>query len=64
MYFVVQGLGLAGERGRSGPAPRAGTRPARLALHGLVTAGPAVWLFPQPFVRRVILPMLAAIGAL
>ena len=29
----------------------------------LVAAGPAFWLFPPPFVRNVILPMLAAIGA-
>jgi len=29
----------------------------------LVTAGPAFWLFPPPFVHHVILPMLHAIGA-
>jgi len=61
-YFVVQGLGIAGERSRRG---------RRLGLgHGwrgrlfavLVAAGPAYWLFPPPFVHRVLLPMLAAIG--
>jgi hypothetical protein len=61
-YFVVQGLGVAGERSRRG---------RRLGLgHGwrgrlfavLVAAGPAYWLFPPPFVHRVVLPMLAAIG--
>jgi hypothetical protein len=29
----------------------------------LVAAGPAYWLFPPPFVHRVVLPMLTAIGA-
>jgi hypothetical protein len=29
----------------------------------LVTAGPAFWLFPPPFVHNVILPMLGVIGA-
>lgn len=62
-YFALQGLGMAGERTRLG---------RRLGLGGgwrgwlftvLVTAGPAFWLFPPPFIRNVILPMLAAIGA-
>jgi hypothetical protein len=30
----------------------------------LVTAAPVVWLFPPPFVHNVILPMLAAVGAI
>jgi hypothetical protein len=30
----------------------------------LVTAGPAFWLFPPPFVHNVVLPMLASIGAI
>jgi hypothetical protein len=62
-YFVLQGLGVAGER--SGPGRRLGLG------HGwrgwlfmaLVTAGPAFWLFPPPFVHNVILPMLGVIGA-
>ena len=29
----------------------------------LVTAGPAFWLFPPPFVHNIILPMLNVIGA-
>jgi hypothetical protein len=29
----------------------------------LIVAGPAFWLFPPVFVRRVILPLLHAIGA-
>ncbi len=62
-YFLLQGLGLAAER-----TPRG----RRLGLgHGwrgwmftmLVTSAPAFWLFPPPFILRVILPMLAVIGA-
>jgi hypothetical protein len=64
MYFVVQGLGLAGERGRLGRRLGLGRGLRGWLFTALVTAGPAVWLFPQPFVRRVILPMLSAIGAL
>lgn len=63
-YFVLQGLGVAGERTRLG---------RRLGLgHGwrgwlftvVITAGPAFWLFPPAFVHNVILPMLAVIGAI
>jgi predicted DCC family thiol-disulfide oxidoreductase YuxK len=62
-YFVLQGLGVASERTRPG---------RRLGLgHGwrgwlftvVVAGGPAFWLFPPAFVRHVILPMLAFIGA-
>jgi hypothetical protein len=62
-YFALQGLGVAGERTRTG---------RRLGLgHGwrgwlftvVVAGGPAFWLFPPPFVRYVILPMLAVTGA-
>ncbi len=62
-YFMLQGLGVAGERTRLG---------RRLGLaHGwrgwlftvVVVAGPAFWLFPPPFVRNIILPMVAVIGA-
>jgi len=62
-YFLLQGLGVAGERTRIG---------RRLGLgHGwrgwlftvIVTAGPAFWLFSPLFIRHVILPMLAVIGA-
>jgi heme/copper-type cytochrome/quinol oxidase subunit 1 len=30
----------------------------------LVTAGPAFWLFPPPFVYNVILPMLGVMRAI
>ena len=63
-YFLLQGLGLLGERARA--ARRFGLgRGARGRLFALVVAaGPAFWLFPPVFVGNVILPMLAAIGAL
>jgi hypothetical protein len=64
MYFVVQGLGLTAERGRWGRRLRLGHGARGWLFTTLVTAAPAVWLFPPPFVRRVILPMLAAIGAI
>jgi Membrane bound O-acyl transferase family len=62
-YFVLQGLGLAGER--SGLGRRLGLgRGWRGWLYTvLATAGPAFWLFPPPFVHNVILPMLGVIGA-
>lgn len=61
-YFMLQGVGLAGERfGRRLGLGR-GVRGWMFAF--AVSAGPAFWLFPQPFVRNVVLPMLADIGAI
>jgi predicted DCC family thiol-disulfide oxidoreductase YuxK len=62
-YFVLQGLGVAGERTRLGRRVGLGHGWRGWLFTVLVTAGPAFWLFPPPFVRHVILPMLAAIGA-
>jgi len=63
-YFLLQGLGLLLERARAarrfGLGRGGGGRLFTLA----VAAGPAFWLFPPVFIRNVILPMLAAIGAL
>ena len=63
-YFVLQGLGVSLER--SGVGRRLGLQ------HGfsgwlfmlVFTAGPAYWLFHPPFVLRVIIPFMKAIGAL
>ena len=52
-YFLLQGVALAAQ----------GKRTSR-AFTLLVTAVPAIWLFHPPFVERVIIPFLRAIGAL
>jgi alginate O-acetyltransferase complex protein AlgI len=63
MYFVVQGAGLACERSHTGR--RLGLGRGRLGwiFTALVTAVPAFWLFPPVFVHRVIVPMIAVLGA-
>jgi predicted DCC family thiol-disulfide oxidoreductase YuxK len=59
-YFILQGLAILAQRKWA-------------ALRGdfsgwlftmIVVAGPAYWLFHPPFVRRVIIPFMEAIGAL
>jgi predicted DCC family thiol-disulfide oxidoreductase YuxK len=62
-YFVVQGLGIAGERSSRGRRLGLGHGWRGRVFTVLVAAGPAYWLFHPTFVRRVILPMLEAIGA-
>jgi hypothetical protein len=58
LYFVLQGVGLMAERKLR---PGRGWRGRLFA--GVVIAGPAYWLFHPPFVTRVVLPFLTAIGA-
>ncbi len=63
-YFLLQGFGVLFER--SALAKRIGLEkefPARI-FTVVVTAAPAFWLFHPPFVHRVILPFMHAIGAL
>ncbi|MEO8258821.1 MAG: DCC1-like thiol-disulfide oxidoreductase family protein [Acidobacteriota bacterium] len=62
-YFVLQGLGLAGERTRLGRRVGLGRGWRGRLFIIIVAAAPAFWLFHPPFVRNVILPMLAFIGA-
>lgn len=62
-YFVLQGLGVVGERSTAGRWLGLGRGWRGWVFTALVTAGPAVWLFPPPFVHNVILPMLGVIGA-
>jgi alginate O-acetyltransferase complex protein AlgI len=55
-YFLLQGFAVVAQRKRA-------------ILRGwfftiLVVAGPAYWLFHPPFIRRVIIPFMHAIGAL
>ena len=59
-YFLVQGLAVLLQRKSAA---------LRGAVSGwlftmIVVAGPAFWLFHPPFIRRVILPFMQAIGAL
>ena len=63
-YFLLQGLGVSLER--SSPGRRLGLQRGISGwLYMFVfTAGPAFWLFHPPFVMRVILPFMRAIGAL
>jgi predicted DCC family thiol-disulfide oxidoreductase YuxK len=62
-YFIVQGLGIAGERSRQGRRLGLGRGWRGRLFTVLVAAGPAYWLFPPVFVHHVVLPMLAAIGS-
>jgi predicted DCC family thiol-disulfide oxidoreductase YuxK len=62
-YFVLQGLGVAGERTSLGRRLGLGRGWRGWVFTVLATTLPAFWLFHPPFVRNVILPMLAVIGA-
>jgi len=62
-YFVLQGLGVAGERTWPGRRIGLGRGWRGRLFTMLVAAGPAFWLFPPPFVRNVILPMLSVMSA-
>jgi membrane bound O-acyltransferase family protein len=62
-YFVLQGVGVVGERSRLGRELGLGHGWRGWMFMVVVTAGPAFWLFPPPFVYNVILPMLGVIGA-
>jgi len=63
-YFVLQGLGVAGERTRLGRQLGLGRGWRGWVFTVVVAAGPAFWLFAPPFVRHVVLPMLSVIGAI
>jgi hypothetical protein len=62
-YFVLQGLGVVGERSKAGQWLGLGHGWRGWIFTAALTAGPAFWLFPPPFVHNVILPMLGVIGA-
>jgi alginate O-acetyltransferase complex protein AlgI len=59
-YFLLQGLAVIGQRKAAalrGPA-------SGWLFTMIVVAGPAYWLFHPPFVEKIILPFMQAIGAL
>ena len=62
-YFLLQALGISLERSRIGLRAGLGSGVRGWMFTALVTAAPAFWLFPPPFVHNVILPMLAAMRA-
>jgi alginate O-acetyltransferase complex protein AlgI len=59
-YFVLQGLAVLAQRKS---AALRGNIPGWLFTM-IIVAAPAFWLFHPPFVSRVILPFMQAIGAL
>ena len=64
LYFLIQGMGLLFERSQLGR--RIGTRKGltgRLFCIAVVL-GPVFLLFHQPFVERMMVPMLAALGSI
>jgi D-alanyl-lipoteichoic acid acyltransferase DltB (MBOAT superfamily) len=63
LYFLSQGLGVITERSRLGRKIGLGRGGRGWLFTALVAAGPVFWLFHPPFVKNVVLPMLAAIGA-
>lgn len=64
MYFLVQGLGMVLERTAFAKRLGLGRGWRGWLFTAVITAGPAYWLFAPPFIHRVVLPMLDAIGAL
>lgn len=63
-YFLLQGWGVVVQRSSIGKhfRLRQGVRGWLFTM--LLTAGPAFWLFHPPFVERVIVPFMQAMGAL
>ena len=62
-YFVLQGVGVVGERSGPGRWLGLGRGWRGWTFTVLMTVGPVFLLFPPPFVHNVILPMLTVIGA-
>jgi alginate O-acetyltransferase complex protein AlgI len=63
-YFVTQALGISLERSSRGHRLGLNRGLSGWLFTMLIVAGPAYWLFHPPFVRRVIVPFMEAIGAL
>lgn len=63
-YFVLQGVGLAVERSTFGRSLGLGKGFMGWAFTLIIAAGPAFWLFHPPFVTRIVVPFMAAMGAI
>ena len=63
-YFVLQGLAVMIERSPVGQRLGLGEGRAGWLFTLALVAGPVYWLFHPPFVERVVLPMMRALGAL
>ena len=64
VYFLLQGIGVLIERSRLGRSVGLNQGAAGWMFMFVFTAGPAYWLFHQPFIINVMNPFLVAIGAL
>ena len=63
-YFLLQGIGVLIERSRFGQWLDVSRGPTGWMFTVTFTASPAFWLFHPPFVTRVAIPFMHAIGAL
>lgn len=63
LYFTAQGLGMLAERSKAGRRHGLGRDAVGWTFTALVVAGPALALFHEPFVTRIVLPFLMALGA-
>lgn len=62
LYFVIQGAGLLLEHSQVGKCLRLDQGVTGRVFCAVCTVGPICLLFHEPFICRVILPMLAVIG--
>jgi D-alanyl-lipoteichoic acid acyltransferase DltB (MBOAT superfamily) len=63
LYFLLQAVGLVAERSAIGRRLGLGHGARGWIFATVTAAAPAVLLFPPPFIHRVVVPMLGAIGA-
>lgn len=63
-YFVLQGMGMLFERSSLGTRIGLGNGAVGWLFTVLLAAGPAFWLFHPPFVERIVVPFMRAVGAL
>ena len=63
-YFLLQGVGVLVERSRLGRRAGLNCGAAGWVFMFVFTAGPAYWLFHEPFIINVMNPFLEAIGVL